>query len=1160
MSENTGEIFQSVSGQVHGGIQALIGNHNTQIQGNNNVCYIQFDAYSILVPEHQAELDHAKDLINNYNYQQALEYLEKLRQRIWHSTQPIVKYRLLANLGSANLGLDKYQEAAQNFLEAFQYNKDDEKALYIAALGHALLKQLKEAEKFIYKVLEKNSGNESAYALLIQLFPDEELEVVINKVPETYRNSGRVAAALGHIARLQLDFTQAKKWLLTAIDNDKENLIEIRVDLATLLLEDVNTNALLIYAQQLDDADKNKINQAIQLLTEAWKQIENTDFRNLRAGWIFNRGLAKKILGLGDEAISDVNISLQIEPQNPVFIKEKAMLLHYYKSNDSGAIKLLEGIQASKVVPEVPLLLVNILALKKEYSRAKEVINNFIEQKPELPLLEWAYQILVKLYIDAKDTNNIIEVYNLIQEKEPKTIYDLMNLALLADFLDDRNEALKFLREAKGQIDEITPIQWLLEIGNVFSFMEQYAEAASIYEKVVDTNLNTPLNHTLIELYYHSGQFRKALRICQSLHQKYGASKFICQIQSVILEEIGNLAEAKRVCNEYLQLSPDDLQMQIRLALINYRIGSFQEIDDFLRLPIDITSLSLELGLKIVFLYGVRGFKEEYLETLYQLRKKFFDQGKAHFNYFVAFIEGETDNNSLLEHTEVRVDSAVCLEDKYGTSSWFILVDNDNPDVRLEEISLKEPLAQKLLGKVIEDEVTLKEDYITKDTRKIINIKSKYVYAFQASIDLLERRFPETSGIWTIPVDINECKDGLPKNIQIVLDKNSDNFLETERFYKEHAIPIGTLAKLLNRDLISVWGRLISKKDLGVRCCRGDAEERNYASLLLENADKPVRLIIDLVSIITLHALDAADVIVKAFDKLGVAQSTIDIFQQALEDNKRNESKGFGNFVKEGNKYFIQETTPELVKSFVNYLEKIIAWITTNCEILPCNAALDIDRDKRQELEKLIGVSFADTILIASEPGNLLYSDDWALRQVAKAKFNIDGVWTQLILMHCLKDNIIQQTDYNEMVIKLVLCNYDYTSIDALVLIEAAKQSEWLVKKPFINLLNLLGSNSSSSRIILNEQVDRISLNSVVNVTVNFLYELWRQQKVLQISNERRDALVFAILNFLVRGRVNRRALLRRVITEVQQRFYLLPFELTEIISLIRSWATVNLI
>jgi hypothetical protein len=93
MTENTGEIFQSVSGQVDGGIQALIGNNNTQIQGNNNVCYIQFDAFTILVPEHQAELDHAKDLINKYNYQQALEYLEKLRQRIWHSTQPIIKYQ-----------------------------------------------------------------------------------------------------------------------------------------------------------------------------------------------------------------------------------------------------------------------------------------------------------------------------------------------------------------------------------------------------------------------------------------------------------------------------------------------------------------------------------------------------------------------------------------------------------------------------------------------------------------------------------------------------------------------------------------------------------------------------------------------------------------------------------------------------------------------------------------------------------------------------------------------------------------------------------------------------------------------------------------------------------------------------------------------------------
>ncbi|MCC5669986.1 hypothetical protein LC653_40850 [Nostoc sp. CHAB 5784] len=268
-----------------------------------------------------------------------------------------------------------------------------------------------------------------------------------------------------------------------------------------------------------------------------------------------------------------------------------------------------------------------------------------------------------------------------------------------------------------------------------------------------------------------------------------------------------------------------------------------------------------------------------------------------------------------------------------------------------------------------------------------------------------------------VQIDINESKDQLPKSIQNVLDKSNENFLEVEKLYKQHGLPLGVFTKLVNRDVLSVWGGLISKEDLGIRCCIGTAEERNHANSLL--VTKPIKLVIDIVSILTLHGLNAADVVVNAFGKLGIAQSTIDILQKALKDYRENELKESAFFRKEGNKYFIHETPPESVKSFADYLEKIIYWINANCEILPCNAALDIPRDERLELEELIGTSFSDTILIASDPGNLLYSDDWTLRQVAKAKFDIDGVWTQLVLMHCRNINILEKDNYNEMIIKL---------------------------------------------------------------------------------------------------------------------------------------------
>jgi tetratricopeptide (TPR) repeat protein len=173
-----------------------------------------------LALEHQAELNYARDLINQYNPQRALDYLLDLEQRIWHTAQPLVKYRLIANIGAAKLGLGRENEAAKHFIQALQFNPDDEKALYFAALGHILLRQEHLAKAIIERMLIHNPANENAYSLLVQISHSEDFEVVLESVPEAYRNSTDVAYALGSLAHHQSNDAQARHWFQVAIDND----------------------------------------------------------------------------------------------------------------------------------------------------------------------------------------------------------------------------------------------------------------------------------------------------------------------------------------------------------------------------------------------------------------------------------------------------------------------------------------------------------------------------------------------------------------------------------------------------------------------------------------------------------------------------------------------------------------------------------------------------------------------------------------------------------------------------------------------------------------------------------------------------------------------------------------------------------------------------
>ena len=372
-------------------------------------------------------------------------------------------------------------------------------------------------------------------------------------------------------------------------------------------------------------------------------------------------------------------------------------------------------------------------------------------------------------------------------------------------------------------------------------------------------------------------------------------------------------------------------------------------------------------------------------------------------------------------------------------------------------------------------------------------------------------------------------------------DKQLGALCQTEEIYKKTPIPIGAFAELRERNVLDTWGFLMSKPDLGIRCCVGDIEERTQALTLLGGSD--FKLIVDLISLVTLYCLEAADTVVKTFGKLGVAQSTIDGLQRIIHE-KKMESDREGIIVgKQGDRYVKHIITPEEVQREIEHLKGLIKWIRENCEVHPVTAALQMNLLRKQKLDSVFQPSFIDTMLTASQPGHLLFSDDGPLRHYAKTNFSsdartdfhIDGVWTQVVLEHCVNRNLLSGTDYNKMIIKLVCSNYYHTEFDAEVLMEAARQSDWKPSGPYDCLVQALGGQ-------------RVSLSSALNVATDFLFELWTQP----IVPSRSDYLTHALLDGLTFGR-RPRSVLMELANRVLHRFEFHPLAEQEVLSLIQA-------
>ncbi len=1126
-----------------------IGEINKTTQAVHDTLHRHLDiSTSAVEKEHRSAIDNAKDLLKNNKPQSAIDSLKNLKQRIWESTSPTVRYSILTNMAAALFALNKTEEAAMSVLEAFQYNSEDEKALANRASAHASLGETKDAEKYANKALEKNPVNIHAYATLIEISTDEKtLEEVIAKVPEYLREKPQIAYAISNIAKHSGNLEEAKKWRETVVASDYENTPDFKAALAAILIEQVPEDSLAVYTKQLGDSQKEYLTRAVQLLTEAWNCVINTELHAVRTNWIINRSTAYYFLGEWKNAIKDLDAALEIEPAHSLLLKNRAILA-FEQGEKESAIEFLEKIQSGPEAAEAPILIAIALLSSERCDEAIVTLNNFLQTNPSPELQEKANRWLVRVYTEDGRFEEAERISAAMRESSPKNILNLVESARLSRVIGNNDEALSLLREAYDYVQNSEEFLEIAELADQLYVHELFKEAAVLYKKLANTSLNSEWTRGLIKSYYNAGEIGKALELCQQLRAKYGLLKNVSWTEYNIHEAIGDLNQAVAIGTEYLKAFPDDLNVQMDMAYLHYRLGNVEEVKHLLERQFDLKNMSLQSCINLVYLHKVTSKPKSALDIMYETRRMHSKSPDVHLGYFGLFLEVEKQLGKLLDTPQVQIGTAVRL-DKAGETNSYIIEERDDANPMHNELDASDPLAQQLIGKTVNDEIILRETPFGPDIGRIIEIQSKYVYAFQEICREFPDRFPKAQGLWSIKLDDSDEIDDAEK-FQYLLnltDRQHEALLQDREIYKEIPMPIGAFAKLIERNVLDTWGFLMSNPDLGIKCCIGNLQEKTQAFALLETSQP--KLVVDLISLVMLHFLKASDTVVKAFGKLRIAQSIIDTLLQIIYEREAMWSEHEHMIVgKEGDRYVKQIINPEDAKQGIEYLKGIVKWIRENCEVHPVTAALQINRQDKQKFDDVFQSFFIDTLLIASQPGHLLFSDDEQLRRYAKANFSsdigidfdIDGVWTQVVLEHCANRNLLDKTAYNQMIIKLVCFNYYHTEFDAEVLIEAAKQSDWRPAEPYKSLVQVLGSQG-------------VSLSSALNVATDFLFQLWNQS----ILGSQFKSLTFCLFEGLISVRKTR-LVLDRLANRVQRESILYSLAEERILSLIEEYIQIH--
>ncbi|CAN5183977.1 tetratricopeptide repeat protein [soil metagenome] len=211
------------------------------------------------------------------------------------------------------------------------------------------------------------------------------------------------------------------------------------------------------------------------------------------------------------------------------------------------------------------------------------------------------YQMLAELYQATEQPDKAIGIYQAMLVKEPENAFALLNMAEIYRFKGDRENYIKYLKEAfkrpdlniDSKIRVIYP--YLLETGD----KRKTEEAFSLAQIVVEAHPNEAKAHAIYgDLLYQDEQseealkqYRQALQLDKSVYQ-------VWQQEFFILSELQRYQELEKATTEALELFPSQPIIYFFNGVANNQLNAYEKAVEILNigkvLVIDNTPLKVQ--------------------------------------------------------------------------------------------------------------------------------------------------------------------------------------------------------------------------------------------------------------------------------------------------------------------------------------------------------------------------------------------------------------------------------------------------------------------------------------------------------------------------------------------------------------------------------------
>ena len=1039
------------------------------------------------------QIDNLVDLMQA-DPQTALTSFENLHDALEDGVSDRIRFRVVANVAACHLRLGDEDTAAQRFVEAYDLDPDNPKAVANKAIGLQLQDDWPALKSFAESRLEQFPDNANLAASYVRgSVADQSTDDPLSRLPAAVLGTREVDAAY---VQWLMNRGAHGAWWDAAINAHEAHPRDDVLDevYACALLDRVLDGKGLFYGQALDTGDDVDISAAIGVLEQRWHELlnESAHIDPQSSSVPHNLMVAYQLQHDTNKAVEVGILALERFPDE-VAINSFTVLGLLAQGDVDRARSLVSGLE---VIPQTISVLLDVAIATEAWRDVFDLVRNhpdaFREEERER-----ARVAKVRAEVElapAEQRRSILEAERDVPPKDPRAstmlaraarghgLGDLADLFFSAavNALSDSDDGMVYrfsvAQEAMERRDLAVVVNLLID--HVYPGRDS-PELRLLAQALV---FRTPIRDSALQFFERLAPDVRALPELQSLEGCLHFNRGLPQ------KAIAPLMAA-------FEQAPDmeRLMLLVQACLAAEDDGAVRELiarNDVDTLPgpqnarINFCHVCLEFG------KPARALNLGYSALLDGL-----DNEEVVTRFLVLVLKMRlypADHQAGVVGPGVWV----CLTENGGTS-YEVLVGEEAHRPWGESADPSNAFLVNAIGLTVGESFEHVTTMGQKQTWTVSDVKPRWLRAFQYLSKSFSQRFPAAQGFSVLPVSEDDIQPALD-----LVRQQSEAERELADLYLQKNLPIAFLAAHRIGGSID-FAEYLSLIGQALRTCHGTEGERDEVLALIEG-HRQAGAVLDGLTAWWAARLSVIDVLQERLGPLAIPATELRYFHQMIHRLDEMSGQDAMSLIYRDGQYLRDVWPPELLAEQMALIQSLVNSIETFCVAVPFDAPDELPEAAERLVEGEGAEVFAPAILAGN--GRLLLCEDLHMRQLVGGAFGTKSVWLQAVLLSALRAGNMPLQRYSEALVHLAAHDHDYVALNVEVLLTVFHHDN----TPDLGRLRAL------SKYVGNKSAEPISH---IKLAAGFINSIWASDSSHDIRVQKATGIVLEALLFRNRGK-----------------------------------------